>query len=181
MRLLRYESEMTNEKPVDQTLAKSMMIFMIRGLFNSLQFPYAQFPCADISGDMLYEPFWEAVCRVEKCGLKVCLFCTYCCIAIVMQAYFVALQVLTATLDGNSVNRRLIKLHNPKEDVLHKVLNPYSQEKRYLYFFSDPPHLLKTIRNCWQSKKRNLWVSFINKYCIRIILYIYIYIQIIIV
>ena len=72
MQLLRYESEMIDETPADQTLAKSMMVFMIRGLFNSLQFPYAQFPCADISGDMLYEPFWEAVCRVEKCGLKVC-------------------------------------------------------------------------------------------------------------
>ena len=91
MLLLRYESEMTDEKPVDQTLTKSMMVFMIRGLFSSLQFPNAPFPCADISGDMLYEPFWQAVCRVEKCGLKVCLFCTYCCITIVMQAYFVAL------------------------------------------------------------------------------------------
>ena len=71
MHLLRFESEMNDEKPANLSLAKSMMVFMIRGLFNSLQFPYAQFPCTDISGDMLFEPFWEAVCRVEKCGLKV--------------------------------------------------------------------------------------------------------------
>ena len=42
-------------------LAKTMMVFMVRGLFSKLQFPYAQFPCADLSGEMLYEPFWEAV------------------------------------------------------------------------------------------------------------------------
>lgn len=78
MHLLQYESDMTDEKPADQILAKSMMVFMIRGRFNRLQFPYAQFPCADISGDMLYEPFWEAAYKVEKCGLKVAMFILYC-------------------------------------------------------------------------------------------------------
>ena len=48
-----------------------MMVFMVRGLFSSLQFPYAQFACADITGDMLYDSFWEAVRRIETCGLKV--------------------------------------------------------------------------------------------------------------
>ena len=52
-------------------LAKTMMVFMVRGLFSKLQFPYAQFPCADLSGEMLYKPFWEAVGRLETCGLKV--------------------------------------------------------------------------------------------------------------
>ena len=55
-------------------------------------------------------------------------------------------------------------MHNPAEEVLHKVVNPYAEDNRYLYFFSNPPHLLKTIRNCWQSKSRNLWVNFL-KYC----------------
>ena len=30
---------------------------------------------------------------------------------------------------------------------------------RYLFFFSDPPHLIKTMRNCWTSKCRTLWVN----------------------
>ena len=30
---------------------------------------------------------------------------------------------------------------------------------RFIYCFSDPPHLIKTVRNCWASKKRSLWVS----------------------
>ena len=48
MHLLRFESEMNDEKPANLSLAKSI--------------PYAQFPCTDISGDVLFEPFWEAVC-----------------------------------------------------------------------------------------------------------------------
>ncbi len=52
-------------------LAKTVMVFMVRGLFNKLQFAYAQFPCCQVRGDKLYDPFWEAVCRIEMCGLKV--------------------------------------------------------------------------------------------------------------
>jgi len=72
-----FESKVDNADESSQTsserhkLAKTMMVFMVRGLFNSLQFPYAQFACADITGDMLYDPFWEAVRRIETCGLKV--------------------------------------------------------------------------------------------------------------
>ena len=57
------------------------------------------------------------------------------------------------------MNRRLIKLHDPAVPVLHKVKNPYAEDGRDLLFFSDPPHLVKTVRNCWESKKRQLWVS----------------------
>ena len=39
----------------------------------------------------------------------------------------------------------------------YKVKNPYALD-RYLYFLSDPPHLLKTPRNCLASKARRLWV-----------------------
>ena len=53
-------------------LASTMMVFMVKGLFSRLQFPYVQFPCNNLSGDLLYDPFWEAVSRIERCGLKVC-------------------------------------------------------------------------------------------------------------
>ena len=35
------------------------------------QFPYAQFPCAELTGELLLDPFWEAVKRIENVGLKV--------------------------------------------------------------------------------------------------------------
>ena len=69
--LLKFEHEVNKISPDDKPLAKSMMTFMVRGLFTSLQFPYAQFPCASISGELLFDPFWEAVYRLERCGFKV--------------------------------------------------------------------------------------------------------------
>ena len=52
-----------------------------------------------------------------------------------------------------------MKMHNPFQEIVHKTKNPFTEEDRYIYFFSDPPHLMKTIRNCWESKSRHLWVS----------------------
>ena len=38
---------------------------------------------------------------------------------------------------------------NPDVDVTYRTLNQFSNnEKRYIYFISDPPHLIKTTRNC---------------------------------
>lgn len=62
-------------------------------------------------------------------------------------------------MDGASVNRRLVRLHDAKLTP-HKVKNIHAPDKRDLYFFSDPPHLIKTVRNCWSSKCRTLWVRF---------------------
>lgn len=65
-----------SEEP-QPVLAKSVLVFMVRGLFTKLQFAYAQFPCSQMRGDKLYVPFWEAVRRLEKCGFKVILVCMY--------------------------------------------------------------------------------------------------------
>jgi hypothetical protein len=130
------EGDYTGEK-----LADHMLVLMVRGLFSTLQFPYAQFPCTDLSGEQMYEPFWEAVGRIERCGFK----------------------VMALVCDGLAANRRLFMLHKHtlvKEDV-YRVVNPYSTEgvRKYIYFLSDPPHLIKTVRNAWSSAKRKLWVS----------------------
>ena len=52
-------------------LAKSVMTFMVRGLFTSLRYPYVHFLCSSVTGDLLFQPFWEAVYRLERMGLKV--------------------------------------------------------------------------------------------------------------
>ena len=75
---------------------------MVRGLFTPLQFPYAQFP---ISNDLMYEPFWEAVSRIERLVRNTVdyhvhkLYYTYC-------YYRCGLEVVGVTCDGNSANRR---------------------------------------------------------------------------
>ena len=58
-------------KPAPPSPARTMMVFMVWGLSSSLQFPYAQFPCAKLTGELLYDLFWVAVKRIENVGLKV--------------------------------------------------------------------------------------------------------------
>ena len=52
-------------------LANSMVLFYVRGLFTSFHFPYAQFTCYTVTEEVLFEPFWECVSRLERSGLKV--------------------------------------------------------------------------------------------------------------
>ena len=59
--LLQFQHSLEGGKEnPSRTLAKTMLVFMVRGLSQRLQFPYAQFPCtATMSGDMLYDLVWE--------------------------------------------------------------------------------------------------------------------------
>ena len=93
--------------------------------------------------DVLYPIVWEAIKRLESLGLK----------------------VLFITCDGASANRKFFKMHaTEKNDLAYKTLNIYSEDQRFIYFFVDTPHLLKTTRNCFSqsfghSNKRAMWVS----------------------
>lgn len=71
--LLAFEQSLKLEENGERghVLAKSMVVMMVRGLFTPLKFAYAQFPCARMTGDMLFQPFWKAVYRLERMGLKV--------------------------------------------------------------------------------------------------------------
>jgi hypothetical protein len=68
---------------------------MVRGLFTALQYPYVQFPVRSLTGDLLFDPFWEAVSHLERQGVK----------------------VLGVTFDGATVNRKLVKIHDPNPTV----------------------------------------------------------------
>ena len=136
-RLLEFESALCGDKSQPQ-LALSMLVLMVRGLFYKLNYPYVQFACSSISGDLMFDPVWEAVSRLERLGFR----------------------VLGLTCDGGSPNRRLWKLHSEKEELIYKVPNLFASDgPRFLYFISDPPHLIKTIRNSFCNSKRKLWVS----------------------
>ena len=121
-----------------EPMAKSMLVFMIRGLFTSLKFPYAQFPCTDLTGeeldileslqicvlscvgDQLFDPIWECIYHLERLGLK----------------------ILGVCCDGLAANCRLISLHSSHSEALvYKVLNPHATESRYLFFFLTLPTL----------------------------------------
>lgn len=133
--LLRFERAQTTDSQELPTppIANHMLVFMVRGIFSRLEFPYVQFPCASTSGDVIFPLVWECIKRLEACGLK----------------------VIATTADGASSNRKFFKMHKQASgtggDVVHKTINVYSPEKRPLFFISDVPHLIKTVRNCWSN------------------------------
>ena len=121
--LLEFERVCNNQSEQMPPLAKHINCFMVRGIFININFPYAQFTTDSVSADVLYPTVWEGIKRLESLGLK----------------------VLFITCDGVSANRKFFKMHGKK----YKTPNIYSEEQRYIYFFVDTPHLLKTARNCF--------------------------------
>ena len=110
---------------------------MVRGLLADIHFPYATFPASSLKGCDLFPLLWDAVERLTRLDFR----------------------VLVGTCDGASCNRKMFSMHGKKDEFVHKTINVFSKDKDYIYFICDPPHLIKTIRNCLASSKRHLWVS----------------------
>lgn len=137
---LEEELKSSSETICTPVLATTMFVFMIRGIFTRLQFPYASFPAKAISADQLLPLYLEALFRLERCGFR----------------------VIGVTLDGYSANRRLMSLlaDETEEKVKYKTVNAFAQSTdRCIFFFSDPPHLLKTLRNSFANPQKNLTVN----------------------
>jgi hypothetical protein len=124
------------------SLSTHMLLFMVRSMFSKMDFPYAHFATRGISADALFPLVWEAVRRVEFCGLNVIAFCC----------------------DGAAPNRKFYSMHGDrKSDLVNKTTNPFCRD-REIFFICDVPHLIKTTRNCWSNSfshkySRGLWVS----------------------
>ena len=138
--LIDFEKSLSDENAeTTPSVASTILVIMVRGWVSNLNFCYAQFACDTLSGDLLVDPVWETISRLERQGIR----------------------VLALTCDGASANRRLWKLHSKGRDtsergVLHKVPNIYATDQpQSIYFIS---HLIKTTRNCWASRARQLEV-----------------------
>lgn len=117
-------------------VAKYVLVLMVRGIMFKLEFSYAHFGTRGITGEVLYLIVWEAIQRLEASGLK----------------------VICITADGASANRKFFRMHHDKSDsnsFTYKARNSYSSDNRWVYFISDPPHLMKTVRNCWSHSGVN--------------------------
>ena len=71
----------------------------------------------------------------------------------------IGLKVLFITFDGAFSNRKFFAVHN--DQFTHFTENIYAPD-RNIYFISDVPHLVKTVRNCFSNsfshtKSRKLW------------------------
>lgn len=115
------ERQCRGEDNLSSKVSTHMLLFMVRGMFSSLEFPYAHFATRGISADALYPIVWEAVHRLESAGLNVMAFCC----------------------DGASPNRKFYKMHgDSSKELVYKTANPYCKE-REIFFICDVPHLVK--------------------------------------
>ena len=139
--LERLFDSLTAQQDLTPALAEQMLVFMVRPIFKpSFSFPVAMYPSTALKGEKLYPVVWEVIEALELHGI----------------------QQDSLTSDGNSPNRRFYSLCGLTDDKpIYKTKNPYAD--RQLYFMCDPPHLLKTARNCLSnsyahSKSRMLQV-----------------------
>ena len=133
--LADYEREYKASGRTPKPLAKRMLVFMVRGLFTTLTFPYVQFPVVSCKGPNLMPLVRQAIKHLT-------------CLGIV---------VVAITCDGASDNRKMFSMHAPDDPSVYKTVNLFSKHEQPIFFISDPPHLIKTIRNCFARGK--LWVS----------------------
>ena len=131
-------------------IATHVLAFLVRSVVNPLKFTLANFATTGATSVQMFPLFWKAVGILEdKVGIK----------------------VVGVTCDGASPNRSMFRMHlhmtrvedfNLDVDVTYRTLNIMADEKRYIYFISDPPHLIKTARNCLSNSlagrcTRSMW------------------------
>ncbi|XP_047145625.1 uncharacterized protein LOC124818645 [Hydra vulgaris] len=112
-------------------LASHILCVMVGGLLKRFAYPLAYFCTAGLLSDQLFPIIWKAVRISETIGL----------------------EVVAVVSDGASMNRRFFKLHEladgsnvSLDGVVYWIYNRYDMDRK-IFFFSDPPHLLKTLRN----------------------------------
>ena len=113
-------------------IANHVLAFMIRGVASDLKYILGYFSTENVTSYQLMPLFWKAVSILEL-GYN--------------------LWVCAAVSDGASPNRKLYALHAGlvgnefNGDIVYRTVSLFAPV-RFIYFFSDAPHLLKTARNC---------------------------------
>ena len=78
--------------------------------------------------------------------------------------------MLGLTTDGAKSNHLVASLLNPNasklSELTYKVPNPYTDEDRPLYIFSDPPHLIKQFVIVCQTKDDSFVCFFFLTLCV---------------
>lgn len=133
----------TLDKPDE--LASHVLAFYVTGLTTKLKFELGYMATKDLRSYQIKGMFDRALAVLEDtCSL----------------------HVMAVVCDGCASNRSFIGMHRPTSkltgDVIYRTINLFDKS-RWIYFFSDTPHLMKTSRNCMYSsgsgtgKKRLMW------------------------
>lgn len=112
------------------SLATHLLVFHIKSVMNPLSYSFGCFATKGVSSYHIFPLFWRAVCLLElSCNLF----------------------VIATTSDGASPNRGFYKMHKgfvaDDGSVVFRTPNIFASSDRFIYFFADFPHLLKTLRN----------------------------------
>ena len=142
-------------------LATHTLVFMARGICTKLKYCMSYFATVNVTSYQLFSLFWEAVFILElKCNL----------------------WVVAVTADGASANRAMFRMHYllgedySDKTLTYRTINLYAKY-RFIYFISDAPHLVKTLRNylfhsgfgkssrhMWKNGKHLYWEHIRNMY-----------------
>ena len=128
-------------------LASYVLVFHVKSVVNPLSYSLATFATTGVTSTQLMLIFWKAVRYLESINLK----------------------VIAATADGASPNRKFFKMHKKLDggsgkNIIYRTKNLFSNDNRFIFFFADVPHLIKTSRNCLSNsgsgcKSRYMWNS----------------------
>ncbi|XP_078583756.1 uncharacterized protein LOC144866272 [Branchiostoma floridae x Branchiostoma japonicum] len=107
--------------PCHENVATHVMQFMFKSLFAPFSFPVAYFLTKGFTGLQINRMFWSGVSLLHDFGF----------------------HTMLSVCDGASANRTFIRMNCGETG--HMCQNPFSSGP--LFFMSDPPHLMKKLRN----------------------------------
>ncbi|XP_028419012.1 uncharacterized protein LOC114544629 [Dendronephthya gigantea] len=103
-------------------VATHALVFMVTSIAARLKFSLGYFATTTATADQLFLLMWKAVGLVET---------------------YAGLRVIIVVSDKAGPNQRLYSLHDSGDQVTYRTVNVFARdEQRYIYFFSDPPHLV---------------------------------------
>ncbi|KAK3932751.1 Transposable element P transposase [Frankliniella fusca] len=123
--------------------AKKVLVFMLQGITIDIHEVVAVYPTTELNAQQLFTRAWDVIYNLEIRDMR----------------------VLSLIFDGASCNKKFIMMHfkyGSSSDFVYSTRNVAATEERPLFFIVDPPHLLKTIRNCFSNSyghkhTRNMW------------------------
>lgn len=112
--------EVKDEKSKNRSLARYVIVFMVRGIGSPLCYPFGHFASDGFTSDQIYHSAWDAIGILEE----------------------MELQVHAIIADGASPNRKFIKMHkleneqNMAEGVVYWTWNEWCPGIFFTFLFS---------------------------------------------
>jgi len=132
LRLLEKQLSEESQQEDSTPVAKTMLTFTTRCIARRDHGVVACFPTAISTKEILHSRTWVVIEALELAGIK----------------------VIALIADGHPVNIAFFNMHEPlsvlPSAVIFDTLN-ISSVDRPVYFFTDLPHLLKTIRKYFSN------------------------------